>query len=180
MVFTRQFQVQHSPDNTTFTQVILSPPGQVADDGSYDSRWAAISAVVFCLVCAVINIACLVVYHRVKSRQVSVMTGETAFGQNAEKRKMEFRLTVYAFVTFVAHVLMAVCMINIYVSVLVDNDFLFFATYNQTPLGSVSCLRGLSGLSGPTIHHGLGKLGMDFTLLTPVTCEVHSFIPPVI
>jgi len=66
------------------------------------------------------------------------MTGEVVISsQGVAERKIENRLTVYAFVTFVAQVLMAVCMINIYISINIFSNFLFFATYNQTPLVNV-------------------------------------------
>jgi len=68
------------------------------------------------------------------------MTAEAVtYGLSAEVRRIENRLTVYAFVTFVAQVLMSVCMIDIYISVLLNSYFLFFATYNQTPLLNVGC-----------------------------------------
>ena len=96
---------------------------------------------VFCLVCAAINIACIVAYQRIKNRQVSRMTGKkVASSQSVEERRIENRLTVYAFVTFAAQVLMAVCILDIYVGVITNNDFIYFSSYNQLPLVNVSCL----------------------------------------
>jgi len=131
-------------ENTTFTLATLVPPEQLAsfDDG-YDSRWAAISALVFCLVCAAVNIACIVAYQRVKRHQVTKMTGDSSVtgivapSQSVPNRGIESRLTIYAFLTFAAHLLMAVCMLDVYISVLLKNDFLFFATVNQMPLVQV-------------------------------------------
>lgn len=113
--------------NTSFTQDSVVPP--IQGQGILDPEWAAISACVFCVVCAGLNIACIVVYQHSKGRQGWMVT--------EEQQRIEYRLTIYAFVTFAAQLLMAVCMLDIYVSVVIKSDFLFFASYNQMPLVNV-------------------------------------------
>jgi len=144
-IFTRCYYVHYSTEtNTSFTEDICptSPNGD-------DSYYAAVLGALFCLVCAGLNIACLVVYHHKRSVSVALMEGngtaQRAYSQQSiEQRRVESRLTAYAVLTFLAQLLHAACMILIYLSIVFRSDFLFFATFNQIPLVTVSggCCRG--------------------------------------
>lgn len=126
-IFTHKYYVHYSDAiNTSFTEDGI-PDAYVFV--IFDPEWAAVSACLFCVVCAGLNIACIVVYRRSKGGQGSMV--------EERQRRVEFRLTVFAFITFAAQLLMALCMFDIYVSVVINSDFLFFSSYNQTPLVNV-------------------------------------------
>jgi len=149
VIFARHYVVHYSDgSNTTFSEDVLLPAGS-PDLDSFDPRAAGYSSALFCVVCAAINIACVVLYRRIKSRQTSKMTCEPTYNQNFEERGIQYRLAVYAFVTFLAQLLMAIVMLNIYISVVVNSDFFFFLHVNQLPLVNVSRRRRGSG--HPTI-----------------------------
>lgn len=98
-----------------------------------DSYRAAVAAIVFCAICVAINVATVVAY-RVYATSTTAATAAdgTAMEQN---HRIERRLTLYAFWTFAAQLVVAADMVCIALN---TNDALFFAAYNQRPLLSVS------------------------------------------
>jgi len=108
-----------------------------------DSYYSALSAFIFCGVCAAVNIATIVVY-----RTMCGMKTWTAQTSTMSNRATEKRLTIYAVLTFLAQLTMAMLMAFIYYGSMIplfvqniadwDGETLFFASFNQYPLLNVS------------------------------------------
>ncbi|KAI1709881.1 serpentine type 7TM GPCR chemoreceptor srv domain-containing protein [Ditylenchus destructor] len=115
-LLTYDFYVKLQNDNWTFTVGIDMKPDRTYIKSTYLSAW---SASLFALICGVLNVITIVLYRKSKHSQVNLtMTKEN---------KMESRLTIYAFITFMAQLSMAAYYILIYLaSWLFYSDFHFF------------------------------------------------------
>ncbi|KAI1700609.1 hypothetical protein Ddc_18010 [Ditylenchus destructor] len=108
-----------------------------------DSWFAAVTAIGFLIVCGLLNIATIVAYKWSKRKYEAMRkaTGASKSANVMEEEKIEKRLHIYAFVTFLGQLLMCLFLIIIYKCAMVfdPNDprsTLFLATFNQ--LGWVS------------------------------------------
>ncbi|KAI1701445.1 srg family chemoreceptor domain-containing protein [Ditylenchus destructor] len=113
-------------DNYTFTMYYEQLAGYYYLEPSMIS---AVSAVLFCIICGGLNIATVVIYN-------SNAYGKTIIYTNQKQQKMESRLTVYAIITFLAHLCMALYMIAICLfCCYLGEDFfpMFLTTFNQMP-----------------------------------------------
>lgn len=157
-VFARQYRinVNAAGDDGPETFTSITNITGVADPSAFgnDSYYSALSAFIFLGVCAVINIATVVVYRCVSSK----FPADASITNN---RATERRLTIYAVLTFFAQLAMAMLMAFIYygsaIPLLVQNladwdgEALFFASFNQYPLVNVRARglwRGLEARSG--------------------------------
>ncbi|KAI1726038.1 srg family chemoreceptor domain-containing protein [Ditylenchus destructor] len=127
------FYVRHQQDNYMFTLDYYRHQGHIYVESSF---YAAISSILFCILCGAINIATIALYNRSKIRAPSPL-GVTRI----EDARIESRLTIYAVITFLAQLCMGIYMIIIYITgtrmdwlpSVSGVDDLFFATINQMP-----------------------------------------------
>ncbi|KAI1700610.1 srg family chemoreceptor domain-containing protein [Ditylenchus destructor] len=136
-IWSRLAYVRIQADNRTFTLAYSREDGVTYVS---DSWLAAVSAILFLAVCGLLNIATIVAY-RWSKRKYATVRKTTEVTKNAhaiEEEKIETRLHIYAFVTFLGQLLMCTFLIMIYETAMIfdplDNRFvLFFATLNQLP-----------------------------------------------
>ncbi|KAI1703690.1 srg family chemoreceptor domain-containing protein [Ditylenchus destructor] len=122
-MLTYKFNARLQTDNYSYS--IYHIPLTEGDFQLEPSFISAISAVIFCIICGALNILTLIVYN-------SNSNGNNLADQI--QQKIEKRLTIYAIITFMGHLYMAVYMIAIYVfCCMMDMDSLFLATFNQLP-----------------------------------------------
>jgi len=108
-----------------------------------DSYRAAVSSIVFCGVCVLLNIGTIAAYRtshaqpsggRSSARSTRSTTGER------QGTAVELRLTIYAFCTFFSQLLVAVDTVMIFIgSRSFSLDTLFFSALNQSPLVNDVC-----------------------------------------
>ncbi len=104
------------------------------------------SAVAFFVLCTIFHVCTIIAYRRTRMAiHAQMMNFDNATIANSpepqhvrEGRHIEWRLTVYAFCTFVAQAMMAADAICIYVGVAYRYATLFLAAFNQLPLLNVS------------------------------------------
>ncbi|KAI1696095.1 serpentine type 7TM GPCR chemoreceptor srv domain-containing protein [Ditylenchus destructor] len=125
-IFWRKFFIDYQENEHYFGITYEHVPGAISN-----STYAAASAIIFCAVCAILNIATLVAYTRQK------ISGKHISGQ-MEDQRVEMRLTMYAFLTFVAQLGMAIFMILLSVGT-ASSRYLISATLNQLPWLSDLC-----------------------------------------
>ncbi|KAI1703018.1 serpentine type 7TM GPCR chemoreceptor srv domain-containing protein [Ditylenchus destructor] len=122
-MLTYKFNARLQTDNYSYS--IYHIPLTEGDFQLEPSFISAISAVIFCIICGALNILTVIVYN-------SNSNGNNLADQI--QQKIESRLTIYAIITFMGHLYMAVYMIAIYVfCCMMDMDSLFLATFNQLP-----------------------------------------------
>ncbi|KAI1708707.1 serpentine type 7TM GPCR chemoreceptor srv domain-containing protein [Ditylenchus destructor] len=121
------YYIRKQSDNWTFTLDFYRE-----EDKTYVRSvcLCAISAVLFCVICGFLNILTIYVYHK-NNRKYAMLGGTIMNKAKEDERKMESRLTIYAFVTFVAQLCMAIYNILIYITSNTALDTLFLATFNQ-------------------------------------------------
>lgn len=133
-LLTFQYAFDVEPDaidpvtNTTSGYTFATGPSVHSADDSYR---AAVAAIAFCVVCGGLNIAVILVYRGARFRPSQ---GQTSNGGG----RVELRLTIYAFCTFLAQAAMAVLMVILYVGAEYQIPGVFFPAYNLFPLLSVS------------------------------------------
>lgn len=104
-----------------------------------DAQIAALSALVFCAICIVLNVATLVQYRRHNSGTAPVTQRRSSA---AEQRRIESRLTIYAISTFFSQLAVAVNVILICANSRAfvgswEREVIFLAVWNWTPLVNV-------------------------------------------
>ncbi|KAI1694357.1 srg family chemoreceptor domain-containing protein [Ditylenchus destructor] len=120
-MLTYGFSVRLQADNYTFTLAPNDGPNPLEP-----SLVSAISAIIFCVICGALNIATLIVYNlKVNDENRS----------DKLQQKIESKLTIYALITFLGHLFMALYMIAILFCCIFGDgwDFMFLATLNQLP-----------------------------------------------
>ncbi|KAI1719879.1 srg family chemoreceptor domain-containing protein [Ditylenchus destructor] len=123
------FYVRMQDDNTTFTLDYYRETGKTYLKSSYIS---AISAISFCIVCGILNCLTVFFYRRANKQQLRAPSNLSA--RNMEEQKIEMRLTIYAVITFLAQLCMAIYMLTIYISSSTGPwalDNVFYAALNQ-------------------------------------------------
>ncbi|KAI1712957.1 srg family chemoreceptor domain-containing protein [Ditylenchus destructor] len=120
-LFTYDFFARRQDDNKTFTLAINFKPEKKYIPSAY---LAAVSAVIFSVLCGVLNFVIVILYRRSRNPQTMARMVE---------QQLESRLTIYAIVTFIAQLSMALYWIIVYVSSsLIRNDVdLFLILANQ-------------------------------------------------
>ncbi|KAI1701215.1 serpentine type 7TM GPCR chemoreceptor srv domain-containing protein [Ditylenchus destructor] len=122
------FYIRHQDDNWTFTMDFRREEGKTYIRSVY---LCAISAVLFCVICGVLNTITVIFYNR-NNRKFN-LSGVTK--NNAKKiaeHKVESRLTMYAIITFVAQLFMAVYnILKYWSSGAPERDSIFLATVGQ-------------------------------------------------
>ncbi|KAI1698290.1 srg family chemoreceptor domain-containing protein [Ditylenchus destructor] len=120
-MLTYGFSVRLQADNYTFTLAPNNEPNQLEP-----SLVSAVSAIIFCVICGALNIATLIVYN---------LKDNDANRSDKWQQKIESKLTIYALITFIGHLFMALYMIAILFCCIfrVGWDFMFLATLNQLP-----------------------------------------------
>ncbi|KAI1708709.1 srg family chemoreceptor domain-containing protein [Ditylenchus destructor] len=98
------FYVRHQGDNRTFTTDFRKEEGKTYIRSVY---LCAISAVAFCVICGLLNIITVILYSR-NNRKFKLSGVTKNFSKKREEHKMESRLTMYAIITFVAQLFMAI------------------------------------------------------------------------
>ncbi|KAI1704011.1 serpentine type 7TM GPCR chemoreceptor srv domain-containing protein [Ditylenchus destructor] len=93
-----------------------------------NSEYAASSSIIFCIVCAFLNTATLLAYSRQRRHTLD----------RTEEHRIELRLTIYTFFTFLAQLAMAIYMIFVTIGTAYSMT-IFVATLNQSPLLSDLC-----------------------------------------
>ncbi|KAI1705831.1 serpentine type 7TM GPCR chemoreceptor srv domain-containing protein [Ditylenchus destructor] len=116
------------PDNWTFTFDVHREKGKQYPAYVY---LAGVSGFLFCGICGVLNILTLIMYHRGKNVGLSATAN-----RSEQERKVESRLTVYAFITFAVQFCMSLLMIAFYIAssspVPFLNTTIFLALANQS------------------------------------------------
>ncbi|KAI1694349.1 srg family chemoreceptor domain-containing protein [Ditylenchus destructor] len=126
------FFIHLQKDNSTFTLDFPKPYGASAltDLHSLPTLLSAMSAIVFCVICVLLNIATIFVYNVTSRSRMALSDAGRA------EQKIELRLTVYAIVTFIAQLFYAICMTLMHVACCVLGegwDRLFFSAFYQLP-----------------------------------------------
>ncbi|KAI1698353.1 srg family chemoreceptor domain-containing protein [Ditylenchus destructor] len=117
-VLTYEFHVRLQNDNVTFTLYIQPNPNRTYIASAYV---AAVSALLFGVICGVLNIVTVVLFRRTRGTQANVDKASSV------EQKVESRLTIYALVTFLSQLSMAVYYVLTYIaSWLFQSDFNFF------------------------------------------------------
>ncbi|KAI1706067.1 srg family chemoreceptor domain-containing protein [Ditylenchus destructor] len=118
------FYVRRQSDNWTYTLDYHKEEGKVYVRSVY---LCAISAIFFCGICGALNILTIFFYRR-NNRMIATK----ANSQRRQEHKIEAKLTVYAFYTFLAQLGIAVYMLLMYFSSNTPASAnLFLATFNQ-------------------------------------------------
>ncbi|KAI1702463.1 srg family chemoreceptor domain-containing protein [Ditylenchus destructor] len=94
-LFTYDFFVRRQDDNKTFTLAINFKPEKKYIASAY---LAAVSAVIFSVLCGMLNLVIVILYRRSRNPQTMARMVE---------QQVESRLTIYAIVTFIAQLSMA-------------------------------------------------------------------------
>ncbi|KAI1703699.1 srg family chemoreceptor domain-containing protein [Ditylenchus destructor] len=95
-MLTYGFSVRLQADNYTFTLAPNKEPNQLEP-----SLVSAVSAIIFCVICGALNIATLIVYN---------LKDNDANRSDKWQQKIESKLTIYALITFIGHLFMALYM----------------------------------------------------------------------
>ncbi|KAI1696378.1 serpentine type 7TM GPCR chemoreceptor srv domain-containing protein [Ditylenchus destructor] len=120
-----EFHPRLQADNWSFTLDFPKEEGQTYVNSLY---YAAISATSFCIICGTLNITALYLFRKPKEEIT------TASAARHIRRDIESRLTIYAFVTFLAQLFNSIYYILVYISAMSTiRDNLFLATLNQFP-----------------------------------------------
>ncbi|KAI1706065.1 srg family chemoreceptor domain-containing protein [Ditylenchus destructor] len=126
------FRVRPQNDNWTFTFDFNKEEGK---QYFKPVTTAAFSAVLFCGICGVLNILTVIFYRR-SARQLDLRGNAWKQDQKIYRmqQKIESRLTVYAIITFMAQMCMAIMQIMIYLTTSDSfaSDTWFLATINQS------------------------------------------------
>ncbi|KAI1709106.1 serpentine type 7TM GPCR chemoreceptor srv domain-containing protein [Ditylenchus destructor] len=134
---------------------------------------AAVSAIIFLLICGIINICTLLAYANQKSKNDAVNS------LRKEEQKIELRLTIYAFLTFLAQLWMAIFMIIMSISA--SRPILFLATFNQLPwlndLCTVAMPSWLLLRASQPVRHFIKKWLKTLLLLLKRTPKVSGTLP---
>ncbi|KAI1699867.1 srg family chemoreceptor domain-containing protein [Ditylenchus destructor] len=108
-VLTYDLFVRVQNDNLTFTVDIDFKPNRTYIPPAYI---AAMSGLLFVVLCGVLNVLIIILYRR---NRRNMSHGSVSVSKLAEQ-KIEYRLTIYALVTFLAQLSMAIYYILIYVA----------------------------------------------------------------
>ncbi|KAI1708706.1 srg family chemoreceptor domain-containing protein [Ditylenchus destructor] len=98
------FYVRKQNDNWTFTLDYKKEEGKSYIPSPY---FCAISAGTFSVVCGLLNILIIFLYHK-SQKQFKMLPSAVTNRLKTENHKMESRLTIYAFVTFLGQLFLAI------------------------------------------------------------------------
>uniref|UniRef100_A0A915ER76 Serpentine receptor class gamma n=2 Tax=Ditylenchus dipsaci TaxID=166011 RepID=A0A915ER76_9BILA len=126
-LLSHDFFVRLQQDNYTFTLDFHRLPGVTYWEPSYR---AAFSAVLFCIICGILNLLTIWAYNRSIPKQNKQILNKS----QKEEQKIESRLTIYAMITFAAQFANALFMILVCISATIfDFDSMFLPVFTQLP-----------------------------------------------
>ncbi|KAI1700653.1 srg family chemoreceptor domain-containing protein [Ditylenchus destructor] len=132
LVISYKWSVLFHIGNGSFTLFVnASDPSKIYDDHIASAYIAAVSALLFSLICGALNVAIIILYRQ---KNKDMRTGETSMtAAKLVEQQIESRLTIYAIITFMGQLSMAIFYIFVYSATkfFFDDFDLFLSLINQ-------------------------------------------------